>query len=181
MVNQFAEQLSGLLNPAPVDYSDPTQFFSQPVNVGSWWDRTFDSGKLDAQNSAFSAARDRAFSYAMTNYSNAFNAAEAEKNRNFSSSEAKALRDWQERMSNTAYQRAAKDLRAAGLNPYLAAMGNSASTPSGSIAHGSSAHSSPYSSFSRVSSAASSGIRAVFDTVSSAYDRAMKTWFSFPH
>lgn len=57
----------------------------------------------------------------------------------FNASEAEKQRKWEEMMSNTSYQRLTADLKAAGLNPYLA-LGNmgGAGTPSGSSAQSSS-------------------------------------------
>lgn len=50
----------------------------------------------------------------------------------YNSAEALANREFQERMSNTAYQRAVEDMRKAGLNPILAFANGGASTPGGS-------------------------------------------------
>lgn len=73
----------------------------------------------------------------------AYNSAEAEKQRAFNATEAQKYRDWYENMSNSAYQRAAADMRSAGLNPYLVYGGASAASasPGGGQASGNSAYS----------------------------------------
>lgn len=53
----------------------------------------------------------------------------------FNASEAEKNRKWQEMMSNTAYQRQAADLKAAGYNPALLLNASGASTPQGALAH----------------------------------------------
>ncbi len=88
----------------------------------------------------------------------------------FEANQAQILRSWQEvqnqkamdyntEMSNTAYQRAVKDLQAAGLNPILAYTNGGASTPSGVTSSGASA-SGKQASGSAASGSAASGVQA---------------------
>lgn len=104
-------------SPEALRYGQPTAF----ENSGGIWQRWIDPQGSDML----------------------FNSAMADRERAFAHNEADIDRQFQEYMSNTAYQRAAEDMRKAGLNPYLAygSTGAAASTPAGAHAVSTSARS----------------------------------------
>lgn len=111
---------------------------------GYWSVKTNSSaGKLQGAVSGAQSIANQNNANALTaaQQANLASAISAERQYRFNAQEAQKQRDWQERMSNTAYQRQIADLKAAGLNPVLGYMqGQGATTPSGAAASGANYH-----------------------------------------
>lgn len=113
-----------------------------PAAISSLGNTYSSSGASYGENFAGTmgtGAQAMAFNQAMMEAQQKFNAEEAQKNREWNSAEAQKTRDWQQEMSNTAYQRAMKDMQTAGLNPILAYQQGGASTPGGATGTGTAA------------------------------------------
>lgn len=128
------------INPNPNSFAGKINSWFNPTaqqEYDSYVDRTFananaassagTSQDASINNSLFQQAAQQQMEYQTQS---------AERAMQFSAEQAQLNRDWQERMSNTAYQRSVSDLKAAGLNPILAYTNGPASTPAGSSAQG---------------------------------------------
>lgn len=125
---------------------------SADIANGLGTDRTigqynFNSAQAASANEFTQAMWDRSAAYNQEAWERAakWNEAMMERQMQFNHAEAELNRNWQQKMAETNYQRAVKDMRLAGINPILAAGGVSTASGGGSAASVGSPSMSPYS------------------------------------